>query len=104
MTTLALVAGLVPMAVAQTPGSSALRSVAIIVIGGQSLCLLLTLLAIPVFYQLFDDVTDRDRWRGVFARVKGVFSGGRGPRETDLSEAPSAAARERVEPVSLPPA
>jgi HAE1 family hydrophobic/amphiphilic exporter-1 len=104
MTTLALVAGLIPMAVAQTPGSGALRSVAIIVIGGQSLCLLLTLLAIPVFYQLFDDVTDRNRWRGVFARIKGVFSGGRGPREADLSEAPSAAARERVEPVSLPPA
>jgi HAE1 family hydrophobic/amphiphilic exporter-1 len=61
MTTLALVAGLIPMAIAQTPGSAALRSVAIIVIGGQSLCLLLTLLAIPVFYQLFDDVTDRSR-------------------------------------------
>lgn len=104
MTTLALVAGLIPMAVAQTPGSAALRSVAIIVIGGQSLCLLLTLLAIPVFYQLFDDVTDRNRWRGVFARVKGGFSGSRSPRATDLSEAPSAAARERVEPASVPPA
>lgn len=34
MTTLALVAGLIPMAVAQTPGSAVLRSVAIIVIGG----------------------------------------------------------------------
>jgi HAE1 family hydrophobic/amphiphilic exporter-1 len=73
MTTLALVAGLIPMAIAQTPGSAALRSVAIIVIGGQSLCLLLTLLAIPVFYQLFDDVTDRSRRQRLlswFGRMK----------------------------------
>jgi hydrophobic/amphiphilic exporter-1 (mainly G- bacteria), HAE1 family len=104
MTTLALVAGLIPMAVAQSPGSSALRSVAIIVIGGQSLCLLLTLLAIPVFYQLFDDVTDRGRWQKIFARFGRGFERLRPGRRAELSESPSAAAREQVEPASAPPA
>ncbi|MFQ3640680.1 MAG: efflux RND transporter permease subunit, partial [Chloracidobacterium sp.] len=93
MTTLALVAGLIPMAVAQTPGSAALRSVAIIVIGGQTLCLLLTLVAIPVFYQLFDTLTDGSWWRARFDALPGFW------RPTPREEAPtdvSAAAREQM--------
>jgi HAE1 family hydrophobic/amphiphilic exporter-1 len=62
MTTFALVAGMIPMAVGTGPGSGSRRSVAIIIIGGQMLCLLLTLLATPVAYSLFDDVATSSIW------------------------------------------
>jgi HAE1 family hydrophobic/amphiphilic exporter-1 len=62
MTTFALVAGMLPMAFGQGVGSGVRRSVAIIVIGGQTLCLLLTLLAIPVAYSLFDDLATSTMW------------------------------------------
>ena len=57
MTTAALVAGMIPLAVGGGAGSGSRRSVAIIVIGGQSLCLLLTLLITPVAYSLSDDLS-----------------------------------------------
>ncbi|MCS6886173.1 MAG: efflux RND transporter permease subunit [Acidobacteriota bacterium] len=59
MTTLALVLGMVPMALGQGPGSGARRSIAMVVIGGQSLCLLLTLLITPVAYSLFHEFAER---------------------------------------------
>jgi hypothetical protein len=56
MTTVMLVAGMIPIAVGQGPGSASRASMAKVIIGGQSLCLLLSLLLTPVAYSLFDDL------------------------------------------------
>ena len=56
MTTFAFVAGMLPLVTSQGVGSGFSKAMASVVVGGQTLSLLLTLVAIPVIYTWFDDV------------------------------------------------
>lgn len=61
MTTISLVVAMMPAAFARGEGAEVTRSIAVVVVGGQSLCLLVTLLLTPVAYSLFDDLGERLR-------------------------------------------
>ena len=65
MTTVMLVAAMIPIALGHGPGAGARASMAKVIIGGQSLSLLLALLVTPVFYALLDSLVQ-------FARRKGI--------------------------------
>jgi HAE1 family hydrophobic/amphiphilic exporter-1 len=56
MTSVMLVLGMLPMALGTGPGAASRASMAKVIIGGQTLCLLLSLLVTPVAYSLFDDI------------------------------------------------
>ncbi|MGL4552138.1 MAG: efflux RND transporter permease subunit, partial [Gemmataceae bacterium] len=56
MTTVMLVAAMVPMALGQGPGAAARAGMAKVILGGQTLSLLLTLLLTPVCYSMWEDL------------------------------------------------
>jgi HAE1 family hydrophobic/amphiphilic exporter-1 len=55
MTTLSIVAGLIPTALGVGAGASQRSAIAVTIIGGQMLCLLLTLLVVPVGYSYVEE-------------------------------------------------
>ncbi|HEY3266037.1 MAG TPA: efflux RND transporter permease subunit [Armatimonadota bacterium] len=70
MTTLAMVGGMLPTALAISEGSEQRQPMAIVVIGGLILSTMLTLLVIPVTYTLMDDVVSgaHNRWLSLMGR------------------------------------
>jgi HAE1 family hydrophobic/amphiphilic exporter-1 len=73
MTTLAIVAGLVPTATGIGAGASQRSAIALTIIGGQSLCLLLTLLITPVAYSFFAELESKQiriPWQEGLSKVR----------------------------------
>jgi len=97
MTTLALVAGMLPLAIGTGPGSEERRSIAVVVICGQTLSLLLTLIATPVAYSLLDDLSSTARWR----KVSTAFGGFRDRVKASVRRRPRAVPEDTVEPGTI---
>jgi HAE1 family hydrophobic/amphiphilic exporter-1 len=81
MTTLTLIAGMTPLALGTGPGAEERHATAVVVIGGQLLCLLLTLLVTPVAYSILDD-WGTGRFFKVFRRAEE-------PASVDLAAKPA---------------
>src|SRR5438270_7978185 len=73
MTTCAIIAGLIPTALGLGIGGTRRAAIAITIIGGQSLCLFLTLLLVPVAYVKLDapePAAGSRRWKDFVGRAK----------------------------------
>lgn len=70
MTTVAFVAGMIPLVLSSGAGSGTNRAMGSVIIGGQTLALLLTLLATPVVFTWFDDLAHSR----TVARMKNILT------------------------------
>src|SRR6184192_193750 len=84
MTTVMLIFGMLPIALGQGPGSGSRGSIARVIVGGQALSLLITLLITPVAYSLFDDLRAwRPSWApALAARLRQLRARAPGPEAT----------------------
>ncbi|HWO00706.1 MAG TPA: efflux RND transporter permease subunit [Blastocatellia bacterium] len=70
MTTLSIIAGLIPTAIGIGAGSAQRSAIAVTIIGGQSLCLVLTLLVTPVAYSMFAELEEKRFFASAKSRLK----------------------------------
>jgi HAE1 family hydrophobic/amphiphilic exporter-1 len=69
MTTFSIIGGLIPTAIGIGAGSAQRSAIAVTIIGGQSLCLLLTLIVTPVAYSIFAEMEERSVFAGARSRL-----------------------------------
>ena len=72
MTTFSIIGGLIPTAIGIGAGSAQRSAIAVTIIGGQSLCLLLTLLVTPVAYSIFAELEEKRVFASARARLARV--------------------------------
>jgi HAE1 family hydrophobic/amphiphilic exporter-1 len=86
MTTAAIVVGLIPTAIGGGAGARQRGDIAVTIMGGQTLCLFLTLLLVPVAYSLTEEARERLQRSRVRARLARIFGKliGRPAAETTL--------------------
>src|SRR6266404_5597765 len=72
MTTFSIIGGLIPTAIGIGAGSAQRSAIAVTIIGGQSLCLLLTLVVTPVAYSIFGELEEKRVFAAARSRLSRV--------------------------------